>query len=150
MNTLIKYKNYIAAAAIASLLLLSGLVSVQMVSAQNIKGNLCDGAELSLSNTGSCDNNNPCTKTNAQGECVERQAEAGLNRLIRKIVNVLSTIIGVIAVIMIIWGGFKYITSGGDSNQVASARNTIIYAIVGLIIVALAQFIVRFVLNNVG
>jgi len=54
----------------------------------------------------------------------------------------------VAAVIMIIVGGFRYITSGGDSTRVGGAKNTLIYAIVGLIIVALAQAIVHFVLNN--
>jgi hypothetical protein len=49
---------------------------------------------------------------------------------------------------MIIWGGLKYITSGGDSGNVTGAKNTILYAIIGLIIVALAQFIVRFVLSK--
>jgi hypothetical protein len=49
---------------------------------------------------------------------------------------------------MIIWGGFKYITSGGDSNNVSGAKNTIIYAIIGLVIVALAQLIVHFVISQ--
>lgn len=73
---------------------------------------------------------------------------SSLNGIIKTIVNVFSIIVGVIAVIMIIVGGFKYITSGGDSGKVGSAKNTIIFAIVGLIIVALAQFIVHFVLNQ--
>ncbi len=49
---------------------------------------------------------------------------------------------------MIIVGGLKYITSGGDSGNITSAKNTILYAIVGLIVVALAQIIVRFVLQR--
>jgi hypothetical protein len=56
--------------------------------------------------------------------------------------------VGIIAVIMIVYGGFRYITSGGDATKVTSARNTILYAIIGLIIVALAQFIVKFVLKK--
>lgn len=73
--------------------------------------------------------------------------EEGIAELARTIVNYLSIIVGVVAVIMIIVGGFRYITSGGDSGNVSTAKNTLIYAIVGLIIVALAQFIVRFVLG---
>ena len=76
------------------------------------------------------------------------QTSDGLNALITKIINIFSVIVGVVAVIMIIWGGFRYITSGGDSNNVGAAKNTILYAIVGLIIVALAQVIVRFVLGS--
>ena len=70
--------------------------------------------------------------------------------MIKTIVSVLSIVIGIVAVIMFIISGFKYITSGGDSNGVSSAKNTLIYAIVGLIIVALAQFFVHFVLSTVG
>jgi hypothetical protein len=76
------------------------------------------------------------------------QSAGGLNNLIKKIINIFSLIVGVIAVIMIIIGGLKYVTSGGESSNVSGAKNTILYAIVGLIIVALAQFIVRFVLDS--
>lgn len=71
-----------------------------------------------------------------------------LTTVIRLVIRILSLIAGVAAVIMIVIGGLKYITSGGDSSKVASAKTSILYAIVGLIIVALAQFIVRFVLKN--
>jgi hypothetical protein len=73
---------------------------------------------------------------------------SSLTSLAKNIVNIFSIIVGAVAVIMIIYGGFRYITSGGDSNSVGSAKNTLIYAIVGLIIVALAQIIVRFVLTQ--
>jgi hypothetical protein len=50
---------------------------------------------------------------------------------------------------MIMVGGFKYVTSGGDGSKVSSAKSTIIYAIVGLVIVALSQGIVKLVLNKI-
>jgi hypothetical protein len=71
-----------------------------------------------------------------------------VNTLINTIVNLLSWVIGVIAVIMIIFGGFKFVTSAGDSGKVTSARSTIIYALIGLVIVALAQTLVKFVLGQ--
>jgi hypothetical protein len=74
--------------------------------------------------------------------------KSDISNVISTVVNILSTLVGTVAVIMIIVGGFKYISSGGDSTKVASAKNTIIYAIVGVIIAALAQVIVRFVLNE--
>src|SRR5580704_13070259 len=64
------------------------------------------------------------------------------------VVNFFSVIVGAISVIMIIYGGFRYITSGGDSGRVGNAKNTLIYAVVGLFIVALAQLIVHFVLSQ--
>jgi hypothetical protein len=72
-----------------------------------------------------------------------------VNAIIKLVINIFSLIVGVIAVIMIIIGGLKYITSGGDSGNVSGAKNTILYAIIGLVIVALAQIIVRFVLAKV-
>lgn len=68
--------------------------------------------------------------------------------IVSSVINILSFIIGVISVIMIIIGGLKYITSTGDSSKVESAKNTIIYAVIGLVIVALAQLIVIFVLDR--
>ena len=49
---------------------------------------------------------------------------------------------------MIIIGGVKYVTSGGSSEKTTSAKDTILFAIVGLIVVALAQIIVKFVLHK--
>ncbi len=71
---------------------------------------------------------------------------ADLNKVLTAVLNVLSVLAGVIAVIMIIIAGMKYITSGGDAQAVASAKKTLIYAIVGLIVVATSQVIVHFVL----
>jgi hypothetical protein len=75
--------------------------------------------------------------------------ESTVNSILKKVLTIFSVIIGVAAVIMIMLGGFKYITSNGDSAKVGSAKTTIIYALIGLVIVALAQVIVNLVLNKV-
>lgn len=62
------------------------------------------------------------------------------------IVNVLLFIIGAICVIMLIWGGIRYTTSAGNSASVTAAKNTIMYAIIGLIIAFLAFAVVNWVL----
>lgn len=72
-----------------------------------------------------------------------------LGNVIRSIINILGIVVGFIAVIMIIVAGLKYVTSGGDASKTASAKSTLIYAIVGIVVAALAQFITRFVLKNV-
>ena len=84
-----------------------------------------------------------------QAQCDSGTATKSLNDTITSVINILSVVVGVVAVIILIVGGFRYITSAGDTARVASAKNTILYAIIGLIIVALAQVIVRFVLGNV-
>jgi cytochrome bd-type quinol oxidase subunit 2 len=103
----------------------------------DIQAGLCSGANFQFTDnpTGAdCSSNVDATTKN--------------NKLIRQVINIFSVIVGVTAVIMIIVGGFRYITSGGSDASVTSAKNTILYAIIGLIIVALSQLIVRFVLNK--
>ena len=90
----------------------------------------------------------PATDTDCSNASVSNGG-TNVNHIITTIINVFSFVVGVVAVIMIIVGGFRYITSGGDSGNVSSAKNTIIYAIIGLVVVALAQFIVQFVLQRV-
>ena len=72
-----------------------------------------------------------------------------VNNIIKLVINIFSGIVGAISVVMIIWGGFKYITSGGESGKVSSAKNTIIYAVIGLVIVVFAQIFVQFVLEKI-
>ncbi len=69
--------------------------------------------------------------------------------ILKKVINILSVVVGVVAVIMIIIAGFTMVLSGGDPAKVKSSRDTIIYAAVGLVVVALAQTIVIFVVNRV-
>lgn len=73
-----------------------------------------------------------------------------LQNILGTAINLLSIFVGIAATIMVIVGGFKYVTSGGDTGKLKSARDTIIYAIIGLVIVALAQTLVKFVLNRLA
>ena len=66
--------------------------------------------------------------------------------LVTLALNIFTTIIGIIAVVMILIGGVKYVTSQGEAAQTNSAKNTILYALIGIVIALLAQVIVRFVL----
>jgi hypothetical protein len=108
--------------------------SVFAQTSPEITGGLCAGANLDVDNP-NCD----------AGD----DAAAKINSIIRRFINILSLIVGIVAVIMIIIGGLRYITSGGSDTGVTSAKNTILYAIIGLIIVALAQLLVRYVLRQV-
>lgn len=73
----------------------------------------------------------------------------GDNGVFSRITNTALLIVGLISVIMLVYGGLRYILSGGDSKKVTDAKNTILYAIIGLIISMLAYAIVHFVLNSV-
>lgn len=100
-------------------------------------------------------NNGLCSGSNLQftenpGQCnvAGTDATSKINDIVHTIVNLLSAVVGIVAVIMIIVGGFRYITSGGNDTSVTAAKNTILYAIIGLVVVALAQIIVRFTLSK--
>ena len=71
-----------------------------------------------------------------------------LPSFITNIVNILLFLAGAIAVIVIIIGGIRYVLSSGDSGQVQAAKNTILYAVIGLIVVIMAYAIVNFVINQ--
>ena len=77
------------------------------------------------------------------------KASSKLDTLLGTALNLFSLVVGVLAVIMLIVSGLRMILSGGDSAQVTSARNSALYSLIGLGIVAMAQFIVRFVLEKV-
>ena len=70
-----------------------------------------------------------------------------VNDTVSAIVKLISYVAGIVAVIMILVSGFKFMTSAGDAGKTASARSTLIYAMIGLAIAALAQAIVQFVLS---
>jgi hypothetical protein len=72
----------------------------------------------------------------------------GNGGLFQTITNVLLFIIGAVSVIMLIIGGIRYVVSGGDSGAVTSAKNTILYAVIGIIVAILAYAIVNFVITS--
>lgn len=65
-----------------------------------------------------------------------------------KITSIMLFVIGAIAVIMIVIGGLRYVLSGGDSSQITAAKNTILYAIIGIVVAILAYAIITFVINS--
>ncbi len=87
-----------------------------------------------------------CTGTNNNTTICKAKKDS-VDPLIQAIVGILLFVIGVISVIMIIVGGIRFNLSGGDPSQVKSARETIIYAVVGLVISLLAFAIVKFIVG---
>jgi hypothetical protein len=86
--------------------------------------------------------------TDSDGNCKDPTGSASVGNTVASLINVLSLIVGVVAVIMIIIGGLQYVMSGGDSGKVGNSKNTILYAVIGLVVVALAQIIVKFTVQS--
>ena len=121
-------------------------VAVPAMVSADIASQLCAGSNAGTSTSNVVDINSTSTDTSG---CADSSGNgSSIQRILRLVINVFSIVVGFVAVIMIIVGGIKYITSGGDSGNISGAKNTIVYAIIGLVIVALAQVIVHFVLNQ--
>lgn len=119
-------------------LLFSSFGSKSQVEAQT-REDVCDGVEFT---GGTCDDPNACANGSTAAGC----AGGTLSTTVQRVINIFSMIVGIASVVMIIFGGFRYITAGGDSGKINTAQQTIIYAIVGLVVVGFAQVIVRFVI----
>lgn len=121
-----------------ALLLAAGsflVFSAAPVSAQTeIKDSICTGANLSL---------------NQQQECDPGDAEKELDATINTAINIFSSVVGIAAVIMVMYAGFRYVVSGGGEG-IKGAKSTLIYAVVGVVIVVLSQTLVKYILTQLG
>ncbi|MDO4870553.1 MAG: hypothetical protein Q3996_00425 [Candidatus Saccharibacteria bacterium] len=127
-------KNILKLLLIATTAILIGLSNTAVVSATDD----CKTASGGISGGVNCATNNSKDKLFGDGS------------VFNNVVNFLLFLIGIISVIMIIYGGIQYSLSAGDSSKVTSAKNTILYAIVGLIVAMLAFAIVNFVTGAIG
>jgi hypothetical protein len=69
----------------------------------------------------------------------------GTNSIFNTVTNIMLFLIGAISVVMLIIGGIRYVLSGGDQSSITSAKNTILYAIIGIVVAFLAYAAVNFV-----
>ena len=112
-------------------MLMVGLLGVLTPAVSAANGiNICSGNENSVY----CKNKNT--------------GETQVNGIIKTIVEVLLTAVGAISIIMIVIGGIMFALSSGDAQKAAKARNTVLYAVVGLIVSIFASAIVNFVFNR--
>ena len=111
------------------------VLAINTVTYADAKSSVCDGIAATGSTT-TCDSSGSAS------------AESAVQALVKNIINIFSWVAGVVSVIMVMLGGFWYITSNGDAAKATKGRTTITYALVGLVIVALSQVIVRFVIGS--
>lgn len=124
----------------ASLLLVPFLAGAVLlaVPAPSAQAAACSDTEISVGSGAQC----------AKGKGTKSNLVGGADSLLQTVTNVLLFIIGAISVIMIIIGGIRYVISNGDSTQITSAKNTILYSVIGLIVALLAFAIVSFITNS--
>ena len=117
-----------------------GIVAFALVATVSLAGDVtvsaaCDPYNLSITSGADC----------ARGNQQPSELFGGDNSIFRRVTNVLLFLVGAISVIMLIIGGIRYVISGGDQAQVTAAKNTILYAIVGIVVAFLAYAAVNFV-----
>lgn len=99
-----------------------------------------------------CSTDNLSISTGA--DCAKGNGQAnnlfGPDGIFQKVTNVLLFLVGAVSVIMLIIGGIRYVVSGGDQAAVTAAKNTILYAIVGIVVAFLAFGAVSFVTNSLA
>lgn len=118
------------------------LVTMSLVGALGLSAVPADNAyaEVSLSDFGE-------NTAKGEGQPTNLFENDGIFKVI---INALLFLIGIVSVIMLIIGGFKYTTSNGSQEAVSSAKNTIMYAIIGIVVAVLAFAIVNWVLTSLG
>jgi Type IV secretion system pilin len=90
---------------------------------------------------GTVQNGIDCANPNPEGKT--------LDQILKNIINAALFIVGAASVLMMIYGGIRYTLSAGNATHVTTAKNTIMYALIGLIVAVLAYAIVNFVLGAI-
>ena len=109
------------------------LANVQAVGLDDVKKNTREGQ---------------CEVSGAEGCASKTDGTGNLTSIFKTVVNILLFLVGSIAVIMLVIGGLRYVTSNGDQNAVTSAKNTILYSIIGIVVAFLAYAAVNFVITQ--
>ncbi len=130
-------KNMLAGLLLVPVLAFGAVVALPQQAAYAACSSTSNGDNLSIKDGANC----------AQGNNQSSDL-FGSQGVFKIITNVLLFIIGAISVIMLIIGGIRYTVSGGDSGAVTSAKNTILYAIVGIVVALLAFAVVNFVIGS--
>jgi len=114
------------------LMIVLGLVALPLATVAQAKVGL--GDVKSQTNSGQCGQQGG--SVDGDGNCMKdgKKVDSGITGIFHTIVNILLFLVGAVAVIMLVIGGFRYVTSNGDQNAVSGAKNTIMYAIIGIIV----------------
>lgn len=86
-----------------------------------------------------------CSSNSTSAVC--KSTGDSFNSMIKTVINILLYVLGMVAVIMIVIGGIRYTTSNGDASAVKSAKDTILYSVIGLVVAIMAYSIVNFVVS---
>lgn len=130
-------KLFTAVLAVPALALAVSTVATLPAAAQTDCPTTTGGQNLSLQSGANC--------AKGKGQQTELFGQSGV---FKRITDVMLFLIGAISVIMLIIGGIRYVLSGGEQAKVAEAKNTILYAVIGVVVAILAYAVVNFVITS--
>ena len=84
----------------------------------------------------------------ARGDNTPGNFASGDTSIVRRAINLMLYGVGILSVVMLIWGGVRYVISGGNKESITAAKNTILYAIIGLLVALFAYAIINFVITT--
>ena len=152
LNSLSRVGRITLVVAVALVLSLAGAAYLTAPSAQATAGSLAQ-AEAPAGNEPIVDDESSVTKSqickgaqlerpDSDADCETNDATGKISSIINRGIDIFSITVGITALIMLIYGGFRYVISQGAEKSVATAKKTVIYSIIGLVIAALAQVII--------
>lgn len=90
----------------------------------------------------------PAACSSQENRADGRYSILGANGILARAANIMALVAGAVAVIMIIVASFQFITAAGDSGKISSAKKTIVWAVVGIVVIAAARTIIVFVVSR--
>lgn len=90
-----------------------------------------------------------CTDSKAASDPTATNPISGPDGVIVKVSRIVAIAAGAVAIIILLIASIQYITSNGDSNNIKKARETILYCLIGLVVIALAQTIVQYIVTKI-
>lgn len=128
----------------------TGAVLASLISVASLTGGSVSALSLPMTIVGQTAQQQVCAGIGLAGGNCNAGGASEVNKVLALVINLVSLIVGIAAIVMIIFAGMKFITSGGDPSKVSSAKNSVIYALVGLVVVASAQLAVHYIINKAG
>jgi hypothetical protein len=109
-----------------------------------------DAAASGSLNTVCNDSNLSAGSAGSSAFCKDKSTNSPVRVVLHDAINIITAIAGFVAVIMIVVSGLQMVSSNGNPEKISTARNTIIYACIGLVVIALARIIIGFIINRVS
>lgn len=134
------------------MVLLISLISVLFVISPSMA--FADGSVKFVPSSTDVNNISGCSGVSGSAVCEDIKVTTnplfGPDGILTKVAGIFGVITGVISVFMMLIGGVRYITSSGDPQKAATARKTIIYAAVGVVVASIGGILVRFLLSRLS